>query len=107
MIRVVNKKTHKPTPNDIYIGRPSVLGNPFTSIRDKKTLARYVCNTREESIQKYRAWLEKENHFDTSVYSELIALRSLYNTDHDINLVCWCAPLSCHGDILKEFIENE
>jgi tryptophan synthase alpha subunit len=23
----------------------------------------------------------------------------------DVNLVCFCAPKSCHGDIIKEIIE--
>jgi hypothetical protein len=32
MITVVNKYKHTPTENDVYIGRGSALGNPFTSI---------------------------------------------------------------------------
>lgn len=29
MTTVVNKHTHTPTPNDVYIGRGSKWGNPF------------------------------------------------------------------------------
>ena len=24
----------------------------------------------------------------------------------DLELVCWCSPLPCHGDVLKELIEE-
>ena len=57
MIKVVNKYKHTATKNDIYIGRGSVLGNPFTSIQDRKTKAEFVCNSREESISSFESFL--------------------------------------------------
>jgi len=24
----------------------------------------------------------------------------------ELVLICWCSPASCHGDILKDIIEN-
>lgn len=50
MIYVVNKHKHTPTETDVYIGRGSDLGNPYTSIKDGKTKARYVVDSREESV---------------------------------------------------------
>jgi len=46
MIKIVNRKTH--CGEGVYIGRPSLLGNPFQIGRD---------GTREDVIAKYRVWL--------------------------------------------------
>jgi hypothetical protein len=45
MTIVVNKYTHKPTSNDIYIGRGSIFGNQFVIGKD---------GTREEVIEKHK-----------------------------------------------------
>jgi hypothetical protein len=83
----------KKSKYDIYIGRPSKWGNPFTHIADKTTLAKYLVSTRSESIEKYKEWiLEGDgNH--------------LLNDLHELKgkiLGCWCKPNNCHGDILAE-----
>ena len=68
-----------------YIGRPGKWGNPFAIGRD---------GTRTEVIEKYRAWIAER----PGLVEELRALRP------DV-LVCWCAPLPCHGDVLAELLE--
>ena len=60
MITVVNKYKHTPTENDVYIGRGSVLGNPFTSIQDRQTKAEFICGSREESVDSFREYLLKK-----------------------------------------------
>jgi len=82
-IRVVHFKKSK---YDIYIGRPSKWGNPFTIGED---------GTREEVIKKYRDWI-------TTQPDLLLALPEL----KDKILGCWCAPKSCHGDVLVELIKD-
>lgn len=103
MITVVNKRTAK--RNDaalrIYIGRPSPLGNPFTHIRDKTTLAKFLAETREDAVEKYSQWLGTTDR----ALAELLRIRNL-SLEHDIELECWCAPLSCHGDVIKKVIEE-
>lgn len=71
----------------IYIGRPSKWGNPFQIGRD---------GDREEVIEKYRRYLL---HSPGLLY-QLTELK-------DKNLVCWCAPLPCHGDVLLELANKE
>lgn len=80
--KVLNKYTDD-CRNAVYIGRGSKYGNPYVIDRD---------GTREEVVEKYRKYIEG--------YPELIALvkRNLRGK----NLVCYCAPKSCHGDILLE-----
>lgn len=81
--KVVNVRSGKYyAPQDIYVGRPSKWGNPFTIGKD---------GTREEVIAKYREWVLDQ----VGLMEEIRTLRGK-------NLVCWCAPLPCHADVLLE-----
>lgn len=107
MITVVNKYKHTATDHDIYIGRGSALGNPFTSIQDRKTKAQYVCQSREESIESFRKYLyAKIKNKDKYICMALNKIYSLAKTGN-VNLVCYCKPKSCHGDVIKELIESK
>jgi uncharacterized protein YeaO (DUF488 family) len=104
MITVVNKYKHTPTENDVYIGRGSALGNPFTSIKDKTTLAQFVCDSREESVESFREYIEEKiASKDKKICDEL---NRIYRME-SVNLVCFCKPKSCHGDIIKKIIDNK
>lgn len=76
---------------DVYIGRPSEWGNPFT--HKQGTRAQFVVPTREEAVAAYRSWLFKR------VNDGEISLEQLAALDGK-TLGCWCAPLACHGDVL-------
>lgn len=79
-------KTHLYRENDIYIGRPSIYGNPFRIGWD---------GTREEVVQLYREWIKgRPDLLDT--------LRHLKGC----RLVCYCKPQPCHGDVLAELIDD-
>ncbi len=65
---------------DVYVGRPSKWGNPFVIGQD---------GTREEVVQKYREWLIQQPEL-------MAALKELRRQV----LGCWCAPESCHADVL-------
>lgn len=69
---------------DVYIGRPSKFGNPFVIGRD---------GTREEVVDKYRAWLWDQMRTNRITAREVAALRGK-------RLGCYCAPARCHGDVL-------
>lgn len=109
MITVVNKHTHKPTLNDMYIGRGNVLGNPYTHLKSKTT-ASFVVSSREEAVKRYKIKLYKilqdNDNKDYKLFK--IELQRIKNVAEkgDVNLVCFCAPLSCHGDVIKEIIEQ-
>lgn len=80
---------------DVYIGRPSKWGNPFTHIKDKKTKAEFVVSSREEAIQKYREW----------ILTQTALLDDLHELQGKI-LGCWCKPQSCHGDVLIDLLKQ-
>jgi len=80
---------HKNRPHDVYIGRPSIWGNPFVVGRD---------GSRLQVIERYRAWLfEHRPDLVTKARTELKGKV----------LGCWCAPLPCHGDILAEIANGD
>lgn len=85
--RVWNKRD-KSVPGDaIYIGRPSKWGNPFAVGAD---------GNREEVISKFRKWLLDHPELVRSAQQELAGK----------DLVCFCAPLPCHGDVLLQVANN-
>lgn len=98
MIYVVNKKHFKREGDDVaYIGRPSILGNPFK-------VDVFAGMPRERSIQLYKGYFNRmlltNQEFQRTITNILDKART-----HDVYLVCWCAPLDCHGRIIKEFID--
>jgi hypothetical protein len=78
---------------DVYIGRGSVFGNRHVLGPD--------CS-RDESIARYRADVEKGK--DPVFWKHIDALRTLYKVGYELNLVCFCAPLPCHGDVIRELV---
>lgn len=80
---------------DIYIGRGSKWGNPFSHKHGTK--AKYVVGSREEAISAYREWILNGDG------------RHLLKDLHELKgkvLGCWCKPLACHGDVLEELTNS-
>ena len=94
-IAVLNKRRHPAaSPSAVYIGRPSPLGNPFKMSR---TIGREVM------LAHYAAWLDAQlARPDSAPARELARLRAILAERGELALVCWCAPLPCHGDIIRE-----
>lgn len=67
----------------IFIGRPSKWGNPFVIGKD---------GTRAEVLRKYRIWLLTQAQLKADAKKEL----------QGKDLVCFCSPKPCHGDILMQ-----
>ena len=77
----------KKEPYDVYIGRPSKWGKPFSIGKD---------GNRDEVIRKYREWIQTETHL----------LESLHELEGKV-LACWCSPQACHGDVLLELANDK
>lgn len=80
--RILNKKRDVVSAQAIYIGRPSKWGNPFIIGEH---------GSRDDVIMKYAEWVCDQPAL-------LAALPELRGRD----LVCWCSPAWCHGNILRE-----
>lgn len=97
MPQVLNKRVHGIPAGSVYIGRPSKWGNPYSHLAGQGTLAKYQVGSRAEAVAAYKTWLLSQPELVKAARSEL------KNRD----LVCWCAPASCHGDILLAIANSE
>jgi len=93
--KVVHCKKEK---YDVYIGRPTKWGNPYTHKQDGKTLAKYIVSDRDAAVDAYREYITNGEG------------KHLLNDLHELKggkiLGCWCKPQACHGDVLVELLEE-
>jgi len=92
-MKVVHCKKEK---HDVYIGRPSKWGNPFSHLEDN-TQAKFKTKDRKEAINSYREWITEGDGKHL--------LDDLFELEGKV-LGCWCKPKSCHGDVLLDLIEK-
>lgn len=74
---------HVSADHDVYIGRPSKWGNPFSD------------GTRAQNIARFEEYLRN----NPELLSQLEELRGK-------TLACWCKPKSCHGDIIVKLLQE-
>jgi len=82
-------------PCGVYVGRPSALGNPYVVGRH---------GTQEHVVALYRLWLRKQWRRGGAVRQEIERLAAKYRHDGQLTLLCWCAPLPCHADVVREAV---
>lgn len=70
----------------VYVGRPSPWQNPF----------KVGAGRRGDAIAKFREYAE------VRIKEQPEWLEPLRGKD----VVCWCAPLACHADVLMEMLER-
>jgi len=92
MPKVYNKKI-MPYPKDaIYIGRPTPFGNPFK-------IGEQI--TREGAVEAYQELINWSKIHNPAFIHMLID--NLKGRD----LLCWCAPSPCHGDIILTLVNAD
>ncbi len=75
-------------PNTVYIGRPSIYGNPYVVGVD---------GTADECIALYRQWVDSNQELRAAIIKNL--------TGKDV--ADWCAvDAPCHGDVILEIINQ-
>jgi len=97
-----NLKEWMEDPKNVYVGRAGVVfienqrfpknmssfANPFKIDKD---------STRDEVIQKYKAYITDKLQQEPALQQELIQMKGK-------NLGCWCFPEPCHANVLIELI---
>lgn len=83
MPKILNKYHSGVPEGSVYIGRGSPYGNPFKIGED---------GTRVEVIEKFRRYVFNNKELLNLIRTELPGK----------DLVCYCAPKKCHGDIILE-----
>jgi len=81
MPRVFSKRRPKEIPHGaVYVGRPTQYGNPFSKGSKQQNIEDFKCYA-VERLEREPNWLDPLKGKD---------------------VVCWCAPQGCHGDVLVE-----
>jgi len=75
---------------DTYIGRPSVLGNPFIIGRD---------GSREDVVAKFEEYARDRMKTDPVFKAAILACRGKI-------LGCWCGRKLCHGTIIRKIVNE-
>lgn len=107
-IKVYNIKTEDYTshPNNFYIGRPSILSNPYTHDGKKSSLARLSFKTREEALEAYQLYFDTMIEQNLEFQAAFNQIYEKYKKGEDVYLGCFCHPLPCHGDILAKELQK-
>lgn len=84
-----------------YVGRPDVLGNPFSHLTDSQ--AEVVVPTREEAVRRHAEWFDALP-YDSPQKQAIRDLAAIVRGGGRLALECWCAPHSCHADTLRDRI---
>ena len=98
-IQVVNLRHEETWPENVpvyRIDRTTILGNPYFIGKDE---------TREQVIEKYRLLLPQQYNLLSFVKDRIDEMLEKAKT-HPILLACWCSPLPCHGDVIKDFLND-
>ena len=94
--RIQRRRTKgwKMPENTVYVGRPTIWGNPYR-------VSRYV--THEQAVNAYRRLLHSSFGQNSLSVTLPLLKRELAGKD----LACWC-PLDqpCHADILLEIANS-
>lgn len=93
MCEVVNRHYQE---FDVYIGRGSKWGNPFS--HREGTKAAHRVDSVEQAISCYRTFLWSQ------IREGFITLDDLRSLDGK-RIGCYCAPRPCHGEVIKAAVE--
>lgn len=96
-IIVRNKRTFNKSDfkgKTVYIGRGSPFGNPYLMKNNNQA-------ERLRVIEKFKKLFYSEKGFIMRGKA-----RELAQKHENICLLCYCYPLPCHGDIIKEYMER-
>lgn len=86
--KVFNKYKKNAPSSAVYIGRGSPYGNPFKIGQD---------GDRTEVISAYEHWVQTQPELLLKIKKELPGK----------DLVCFCFPQACHGDILIKIANSD
>lgn len=102
--KLIEEKTGE---NVFDCARPSIFGNPYTHIKDKKTKALYIVKDREEAIALYDPYfdaaLASDDEFGQKFREAFDEMYEMYKKHGEIFLGCYCKPeQTCHCDVIRK-----
>lgn len=82
---------------DIKVDRSSVFGNPF-----KFNVRSWA--GRENSCNNYEKYFLNRVANDFNFSEEIYLLKYRFYKYKHLRLFCWCAPLRCHAETIREYL---
>lgn len=102
------KKEEHTGPNVFKVHRGYALGNPYTHIKDKKTKAQVVVNTREEAIDRYKKYFEESLKINPVFKAEFDRIVDACMENEEVFVGCYCdLNESCHADYIIQRLRQE
>lgn len=99
MINICNLKTYNKKlewKNQVYAGRPGVLGNPWPLDTEKDRIP---------AILRYEDYFLKQMESGAGpLWDEVQRLIGIYKEYGELDLLCWCSPRDCHTSVIKDYI---
>ena len=89
MTQVLNRSNLEDFDDFVYIGRPSVFGNPWRVEREFE---------RPKAVRFYFWYFYARLDMDPDFRRAVEGLRGKV-------LACWCAPRPCHGDVIARYLD--
>ena len=95
-IKVRNEKTWQREEDEFveYVGKGSVLENPYTN------------GCRRKLRDQYRKYLI-ELTTDSPEWQRIFELKTIHKNGKDLNLLCSCYPDPCHSNIISDAIAGK
>lgn len=82
---------------EVYVGRPSIFGNPFRGEQYGK----------EEAVARYEELLQAELKVGASPLARAVeGLRARLRGGESLLLMCWCEDSPCHAEVLAAALED-
>lgn len=93
--------------NCFDVSRPNVMSNPYTHIKSKKTLAKYVVGSREEAVQLYELYFNEMLKLNKQFQDEWDRMYEAYKKYDTIYIGCYCHKGDlCHGDVIAKKLKQ-
>ncbi len=89
---VVNSRVNR---FDVYIGRGSKWGNPFSHVRE--STAAWIVSSRAEAVAKHREWIMAQKRLLADLHELKGKILGCPGCNPDVQL--------CHGHILAELAD--
>ena len=94
--------------NTVYVGRPTIFGNPFSMNGHMEVMGLGREAARRDSVAWFREWMAGRLLTDPASIQQRERLLARLPELRGKNLACWCSlGKPCHADVLLELANRQ
>lgn len=104
IIRYCKLKEEHFGDNAFDVSRPNIMGNPYTHIKNKETLALVKVKTRDEAVELYSPYFDKMYAENEEFKAEVDRMYEAYKKYPEIYIGCYCdvEKEKCHTEVIAK-----